>query len=227
MKKSKEEWKQIFSNAKDGHILWDGNATNPSDPEHAYTSAHRFVNHAKYLGFFRPSNKSLDLGCGNGRMGIALSEIELEYQGLDPMLPCIEFAKTAFQDFPTMYFNHQDILNSVSNPTGAIRPEYYKLPFPNDYFDDVICYSVFTHLERFEVALNYMSEIKRVLKSGGKFFITCYRSPPDPKPYIGVERTVYLESDIMNMLNGFQFMFTYGGHKSEYYDQWGLFCTKV
>jgi SAM-dependent methyltransferase len=230
MKKSKEQWKKIFSDATNGHILWDGKAENPYDSDHAYTSAHRFLEHALYLGFFRTGNKVLDLGCGNGRLGISLSDLDIEYQGLDPMLPCIEFAKKAFEDFPKMHFNHQDIHSAISNPTGTIKPEYYKLPFPDDYFDDVICYSVFTHLERLEVALNYMSEIKRVLKDGGKFFITCYRSPPDPNPYSGGERTVYLESDLMNMLSGFQFLYTYGGHvdkKQEYYDQWGLFCTKL
>ena len=223
MKKSKEQYSEIFSNPKD---------KNTYNPEHNYTSSNQFIEHALYLGFFSTGNKVLDLGCGNGRLGISLSNLDLdiEYQGLDPMLPCIEFEKNVFIDFPKMHFNHQDIYSAISNPTGTIKPEYYKFPFPDNYFDDVICYSVFAHLERFEVALNYMSEIKRVLKDGGKFFITCYRSPPDPKPYSSGERTVYLESDIMNMLSGFQFLYTYGGHvnqKQEYYDQWGLFCVKL
>ncbi len=227
MSKSKEDWATIFSKAKYGHILWDGNAPDPYNPKYACDGSDRFISHGSYLGFFQPGNKVLDLGCGNGRFGISLSERLVEYEGIDPMEECIQFCNWAFKDFPHLKFQRADIYNPDSNPHGRIQAKDYVIPFADNYFDDIICYSVFTHLETIEVASHYMDEINRVLKSGGHFFITCYRSPPDPKADTKVGRTVFLESDIMNLMHGFKFLYTYGGHTGQFYDQWGMFCQKL
>lgn len=224
---TKEQWAIIFAKAKHGHILWDGNAANPSNPVYAYTTAWDFVRHAQFLGFFKPKNRILDLGCGNGRFGIPFSEMDVFYEGIDPVKPCIDFCKEAFRDFSHLHFHFADIYNETFNQNGKIDPKNYRLPFDSYLFDDVICYSVFTHLQTVEVAAAYMREIKRVLKPGGKLFCTWYRSPPNaaPDPFVG--RTVYREADIMSMLQGFHFQFTYGGHTDAFYDQWGLFCTRT
>lgn len=226
MQKSKEEWIEIFSHAKDGHILWDGNAPDPYNPEHAYEGSHNFVKHATYLGFFKRGSHILDLGCGNGRFGIALSDLDVFYEGIDPMQPCIEFCKVAFQGMDRFHFQYADIYNAVSNPNGQVKPDNYVIPFADNQFDDVICYSVLTHLEKLSVAKHYMSEIKRVLKPNGRFFVTCYRSPPDPTPDTNINRTVYAESDILNLMQGLNILHTYGGHSGQFYDQWALFCEK-
>lgn len=226
MKKSQAEWVKIFSEAKHGHILWDGNAANPYDPKLAYEGAHRFVEQAAGFGFFQPGSRILDLGCGNCRFGIALSERDVFYEGIDPMQPCIEFCQFAYNGMERFHFQHANIFNAVSNPSGQILPENYVIPFANNQFDDLICYSVFTHLETVQVANHYMSEIKRVLKHNGRLFITCYRSPPDPVADPNINRTVYLESDIINMLYGFKIIHTYGGHTGAFYDQWALFCQR-
>jgi SAM-dependent methyltransferase len=227
MSKSKSEWLELFSHAKDGHILWDGNAENPYDPIHAYNRSHQFVSHAESLGFFKSGDRVLDLGCGNGRFGIALSERHVLYEGIDPMLPCIDFCKFAFEGCSNLNFSHIDVCNDVSNPSGKVQPENFAIPFEANYFENVICYSIFTHLETLGVAQHYISEISRVLKPNGKLFITCYRSPPDPKPDININRTVYSESDIINMMNDFKFLHTYGGHSAMFYDQWAIFCQKI
>jgi ubiquinone/menaquinone biosynthesis C-methylase UbiE len=119
------------------------------------------------------------------------------------------------------------VKNEHFNPNGTVPPEEYRLPFPDNHLDDVIAYSIFTHLQTLKAAQNYMSEIKRVLKPGGKLFVTWYRSPPDPVANEWIGRTVYNEWDIINMLNGFNCISTYGGHSSDYYDQWALFCQKL
>ena len=224
--KTKEEWVNIFAKAKHGHILWDGWAKDPYNPEHAYTSSHNFINHMSALGFFKPGDRVLDIGCGNGRLGIALSEKEIVYEGFDPMKKCIEFCKTAFKDYPNFNFQHLDIWNECSNPDGAVNPMTFEFPYADLSFDCVIAFSVFTHLQQIEIATHYMCEITRVLKPKGKFFSSWYRSPPNElDPFVG--RTVFLESDIMTILNDFTFQFTYGGHTPQYYDQWALAATKV
>lgn len=227
MNKTKEEWAKIFSKAKHGHTLWDGNAKNPHDPELAHKTAYEFTNFAATFGFFKKGDRVLDLGCGNGRFGIPLSALDIQYIGIDPMREQILFSTEAFKDYPHLRFIHADIYNSVFNPKGTVQPEQYQFPFPNEFLDNTIAYSVFTHLQTLSAADAYMKEIKRTLKPGGKLFITWYRSPPDSKPTDYVGRTVYNEWDILTMLNGFKGLFTYGGHSGAFYDQWALFLQKL
>lgn len=225
-KKTIAEWVDIFQHAKHGHILWDGWAKDPHNPVHAYNSSHLFIQHAESLGFFRTGNCVLDLGCGNGRLGIALSERDISYYGIDPLDKCIDFCQWAFKDYPNMKFLFTDIYNQCFNPNGLIKPEDFRIPFANEFFGDIVAYSVFTHLETLESAQNYMMEIKRVLKPGGKLFTTWYRSPPNERTTF-VGRTCYHEWDIMSMMTGFSFEYTYGGHTDQYYDQWAIFSTKL
>lgn len=223
--RTKQEWVELFSKARDGHIIWDGWAPDPYNPEHAYKSARQFVKQAVSYGFFTGKSKILDIGCGNGRLGIALSELPVYYSGLDPMIKCIEFCKEVYAPYPQFEFRHLDVYNECSNPEGKIDPAQLTLPYPDGYFDNVVAYSVFTHLQNIETATRYMDEIRRVLKPRGKFFSSWYRSPPNEvDTFVG--RTTYLESDIMTILHGFRFLHTYGGHSPQYYDQWGLFAEK-
>jgi SAM-dependent methyltransferase len=222
--KTKEEWAKIFSKACHGHILWNGNAPDPSNPIHAYDTAHNFVSHAIHLGFFNKGNHILDLGCGNGRFGICFSEMDVTYEGVEPMKECVDFCKEAFFDYPHLNFNHTPVNSPDYGLSGNVEPLNFKLNYPDSFFDDVICYSVFTHLQTLDVAKNYIKEIKRVLKPNGNLFITFYRSPPNKSadPYFG--RTVFNEWDILTILNGFDCLFSYGGHTDKFYDQWGMFC---
>jgi SAM-dependent methyltransferase len=225
VKKTKEEWATIFSDAKCGHVLWDGWATDPYNPIHAYHSSHKFIDHASYYGFFKIGGKVLDLGCGNGRLAIALSEKPVDYTGIDPVKNSIDFCQEAFKDYPHLKFQFMDIKNETFNKNGNIDPRQFTIPFDDQYFDTIICYSVFTHLQEIEIATRYMCEITRVLKPKGKFFSTWYRSPPNELDNF-VGRTAYLESDIMTILHNFSFQHTYGGHSNQFYDQWAIFATK-
>ena len=226
-KKAMDYWSEIFSKAKYGHTLWDGTATNPHDPALAYYTAYDFISWAKNIGMFNKGNKILDLGCGNGRFGIIFSEMPVQYEGIDPMKECIDFCKWAFANFNHLKFHHTPVHHPDYGLQGTIPKEKFTLNYSDDTFDDVIAFSVFTHLQTIETAQNYIGEIKRVMKPGAKLFITWYRSPPDPHPDTTAGRTVYKESDIINMMNGLQFKSTYGGHSGEFFDQWAIFAELI
>lgn len=225
--RTKEDWIAAFAEAKHGHTLWDGNASNPHHPSLAYSTAYKFViTEAEPFGFFKEGNTILDLGCGNGRFGIVFAERPVRYIGVDVVKECIEFCQKTFTGYDNIKFKYMDVWNEVFNPNGTILPQTFKLPFVDNCFDDVIAYSIFTHLQTKEVADRYMQEIWRVLKPGGKFFSSWYRSPPNPES-TAVGRTCYKESDILSFLQGFSFDYTHGGHATDYYDQWCLFGTKL
>jgi ubiquinone/menaquinone biosynthesis C-methylase UbiE len=222
--KTKEEWADIFAEAKHGHVLWDGNAIDPTNPTHAFNTAQNFVAHSKHLGFFKEGDRILDLGCGNGRFAIAFSEMKVEYEGVEPMKECVDFCKKAFIDYDHIKFYHTPINSPEYGLYGETSMIDFKLDYTDHYFNNIICYSVFTHLKTLDIAKNYIKEIKRLLKKDGNLFITFYRSPPNKSADEFIGRTVYNEWDIMTMLNNFEIIYSYGGHTSEYYDQWGLFC---
>jgi len=54
----------------------------------------------------------------------------------------------------------------------ADKGTFFKLPYPDGYFDKVFCISCIEHLRDFEDVKKTMSEFRRVLKYGGVLFLT-------------------------------------------------------
>jgi ubiquinone/menaquinone biosynthesis C-methylase UbiE len=70
---------------------------------------------------------------------------------------------------------HEDVLQQFQQlNVEFILGDAHKMAFPNDYFDEVIVSCVFHHLQNPKAA---MTEIRRVLKVGGKAYILI---PNDP-----------------------------------------------
>lgn len=119
----------------------------------------------------------LDVGSGIGRKTIHLTQYlnsKAVYEGLDVTKKGIDWCqKVISPQFPNFHFRHIDVFNKHYNPSGRLRPSEYKFPFDNDYFDFVMLGSVFTHLPT-EDASNYLSEIHRVLRDGGRCLITYF-----------------------------------------------------
>lgn len=97
-----------------------------------------------------PDHKVLDYGCGAGDYSAALSKHSKSVVGLDIDI------KRAREKFPKNRF---------------IRQKGKKLKFKNDHFDRIVCVNTVEHVVSFE---NLMKEFKRVLKPGGKIFLTTY-----------------------------------------------------
>jgi len=115
-----------------------------------------------------------DIGCGDGNLAVQFIENhpEAEYIGMDIQKNRIDALQQRFSD--TNYqFVHSDVYNGRYNPTGDLDSETFDFPFPDDYFDLVILRSVFTHMLPADIE-NYLSEIDRVLKEGGKAWTTWF-----------------------------------------------------
>ena len=104
----------------------------------------------------------LDLGCGNGRLFEVLGNIT-DYYGVDISQENIEIAR---QRYPEAKL-------SVIEPLS--------LPFRNDFFDKVFCLSVFHHIPSKRYRLQFLKEIKRVLKPGGFLILTVWNLFPKRK----------------------------------------------
>jgi len=100
----------------------------------------------------KPHGRLLDIGCADGTTTYQIKKRfpKLKITGLDYYKETIDFAK---KTKPQIHFVHGDA---------------HELPFGNETFDIVTAIEVLEHLEKPKKVL---SEIKRVLKPGGKFII--------------------------------------------------------
>lgn len=136
-----------------------------------------FFNYFLEKGGLKESDKVLEIGSGFGRMAIPLTEFlskEGHYNGLELIKDGVNWCKSNFtKRFPNFEFQRIDVFNDRYNPLGKQLASTYKFPFEDDSFDFIYLTSVFTHMYSDEIK-NYIKEISRVLKKGGKCLITYY-----------------------------------------------------
>jgi ubiquinone/menaquinone biosynthesis C-methylase UbiE len=126
------------------------------------------------LAGLQPNHRILDWGCGIGQKARSLTRFITAggYEGLDISQMGISWCqKNITRRFDNFQFREADVYNSAYRPEGRQSAAHYKFPYESQQFDFVVLFSVFTHMIPEEVD-NYLSEISRVLKSGG----TCVAS---------------------------------------------------
>src|SRR5688572_3983857 len=152
-----------------------------------------FLRHFIDIGGLRPHERVLDVGSGTGRMARPLTKY-LEggrYDGIDVVAPSVEWCrKTYAPRYPNFRFHHTDIHNSVYNPGGRDKASEYRFPFSDSFFDFVFLTSVFSHMLPQDME-HYLSEIARVLKPGGRCFITYFLLNPDSLKLIAEKASTY------------------------------------
>lgn len=134
-----------------------------------------FLGYFKEFGKLKPDEEVLEVGCGTGRIAVPLTRFlskEGGYQGFDILKGNIDWCtKYIGRKYPNFVFQWADIFNKAYNPKGTGDATEYKLPYGSACFDFVFLISVFTHMLP-QAMENYLFEISRVLKKGGRCLIT-------------------------------------------------------
>jgi ubiquinone/menaquinone biosynthesis C-methylase UbiE len=138
------------------------------DESHRTPGLLRQINEAipEIVGRFRNNGviRVLDLGCGSGRHTVYLAEQGFDVYGLDISEEAIRNTKQQLGEKGL----------SADLVVGSI---YAPLPYPDDFFDAVICIRVINHAEIGDIR-RAISEIKRVLRVKGILFITARKEVP-------------------------------------------------
>jgi SAM-dependent methyltransferase len=134
------------------------------------------------LADMTPSSRVLDVGCGVGKLAIAMTHYldkDGSYEGLDIVPEAIEWCKKQIVGpYGNMHFTLADVYNKEYNPKGRVQPTDYRFPYDDETFDVVALYSVFTHMLPADVD-QYVGEIARVLKMNGRIFATYFIINPE------------------------------------------------
>jgi SAM-dependent methyltransferase len=151
---------------------WDGK--NASELK---ATGEQFLNYFIDVCGVAPDARVLDIGCGIGRIAVPLTHYLTplgSYEGLDIIPEAISWcSRKITPKYPNFQFQLADVANQNYNPKGAFRAAEYTFPYEDMSFDFVFLGSVFTHMLPQEVE-RYLSEIRRVLKAGGKSLSTYF-----------------------------------------------------
>lgn len=145
----------------------------------------------------KPNHSVLDVGCGIGRVAVPLTSYLLadsKYEGFDLVKKGINWCKNNItSNFPNFNFQHIPLNNDLYSLTNQ-KAENFVFPYEDNSFETVFLFSVFTHMQPLEVQ-NYLNEIYRVLKPGGKCLSTFFLYDNQ------------IESEISNERRSFSFPF--------------------
>lgn len=139
-----------------------------------------------------PTDRVLDIGCGNGRMTrLLVDEIGPEggYVGFDVSQAAIRYCRRRFGPVrPDFRFEHLDVCNGAYNPGGRLAETQARFPCADGSITFAFATSVFTHLLP-EAIDRYLAETRRVLAPGGRAVITAFLLTPQVRAWITEGRT--------------------------------------
>lgn len=125
-------------------------------------------------GYILPNYRVLDVGCGLGRLACALTQYLSPagvYFGIDVTKSSIDWCTDHYRGYPNFHFIHADVFNTEYNSTATTRAADYAFPLETNSIDFIFSTSLYTHLV-LKDAENYLREMSRVLKRGGRMWNT-------------------------------------------------------
>ncbi len=134
---------------------------------------------ARYLiehGRLTPASTVLDIGCGLGKYALHLAPFLASgrLEGFDVEKKSIDWCRLAITPrYPNARFRHTPLKSDMYSPGATARAADFAFPYPSGRFDLAFLASVFTHMFAEDVA-NYIAEIARTLKPGGRCIATMY-----------------------------------------------------
>jgi SAM-dependent methyltransferase len=146
----------------------------------------------------------LDIGSGYGRLAFGLMECGFrgEYHGVD-ILPA--HVKWCQDNIPNFNFQLLDVKNDRYNPSNSQDAATFVFPFADETFSHVCLFSVFTHVGS-EVVENYINEIRRMLKPGGRCIFTVFLTEGDNYIEGVLERAFYNKGYLESKLTEFEIL---------------------
>jgi len=136
-------------------------------------------------------HRVLDVGCGIGRLALALTgylEPPGSYDGFDIMPVAIRWCQRITRVYPHFRFQLADVHSARYHPRGRMKPSAYVFPYERASFDYVVLSSVFSHMLPDDMA-QYVAEIARVLRPGGRALISCYLLTPEIRAVLDPTRS--------------------------------------
>lgn len=136
----------------------------------------KILNNIIQLTDLKAHHRILDIGSGIGRLAVPLTQFLStagSYEGFDVVKTGVDWCNSRIKpEHPNFNFKYIDLKNDLYKQDGA-EAKSLSFPYPDNSFDRIALISVFTHMIPEEVA-HYLSEISRVLKSGGRCFATFF-----------------------------------------------------
>ncbi|HEY8004231.1 MAG TPA: class I SAM-dependent methyltransferase [Phenylobacterium sp.] len=123
-----------------------------------------------------PTDRVLDIGCGNGRVAEQLAPFLSAgggYVGFDIARAGVEACRRRFAGAPHLRFEHLDVWNGEYNAAGKVAELEAVFPAADGSIDLAFATSVFTHM-RMAGVRRYLAEGARVLKLGGRLAFTAF-----------------------------------------------------
>lgn len=151
-----------------------------------YTLAEHFWL-VRHVCGFRSDQHLLDVGCGFGKTALSLLRTihpPGSYTGFDIQPKLIEFMSTLFAQLGVSEYFRADLF-PISNqfygsPGPAVQAEKFEFPYEANQFHCAVLFSVFTHM-RSEAVANYMSNLARVVKPGGRILVSVFLLDNSPE----------------------------------------------
>lgn len=165
------------------------------DPARFLESGRETLELARRICGIRPDSRFLDVGCGCGRIALAMLDFlapEGAYVGFDVNSECIDWCVEHIEaQDRRFHFEHVDVQSASYNIGGAITAENFVFPYADDSFGCAFVSSVFTHMEEGGID-RYLSEIGRVIAPDGSVVVSLLLVNSSTVEAVKREKTLFL-----------------------------------